>query len=130
MHQITCSRNSLSRAVAFHHLGRFRDRSHENQASRAAALNLVTAAIILFDCRYLGRAIDEMRRRGTDQGRDRGGKGKGERPGRQPLDMKQVEAAITLAEAKSSPAEAARQPGIGRSTIYREMCRLGISRPA
>lgn len=33
------AKNSLSRAVAFHRLGRFRDRGHENQASRAAALN-------------------------------------------------------------------------------------------
>lgn len=32
---------------------------------RAAALNLVTAAIILFNCRYLGRAVSELRRRGT-----------------------------------------------------------------
>lgn len=55
---------------------------------------------------------------------------KRKRPGRQPLDMKKVEAAITLVEAKSSPAEAARQLGIGRSTIYREMRRLGINRPA
>jgi len=59
------AKNSLSRAVAFHRLGRFRDRGHENQASRAAALNLVTAAIILFNCRYLGRVVDAMRRRGT-----------------------------------------------------------------
>ena len=59
------ARNSLARAVAFHRLGRFRDRGLENQQTRAAALNLVTAAIILFNCRYLGRAVDEMRRRGS-----------------------------------------------------------------
>jgi TnpA family transposase len=58
------ARNSLARAVAFHRLGRFRDRGHENQQTRAAALNLVTAAIILFNCRYLGRALGEMRARG------------------------------------------------------------------
>jgi TnpA family transposase len=51
------ARNSLSRAVAFHRLGRFRDRGHENQGIRAAALNLMTAAIILWNCRYLSRAI-------------------------------------------------------------------------
>ena len=50
------ARNTLARAVAFHRLGRFRDRGTENQQVRAAALNLVTAAIILFNCRYLGRA--------------------------------------------------------------------------
>ena len=50
--------------MALHRLGRFRDRGLENQQTRAAALNLVTAAIILFNCRYLGRAIAELRRRG------------------------------------------------------------------
>jgi TnpA family transposase len=59
------ARNPLSRAVAFHRLGRFRDRGHENQSSRAAALNLVTAAIILFNCRYLGRILTETRARGA-----------------------------------------------------------------
>lgn len=31
---------------------------------RAAALNLVTAAIILFNCRYLDRAVGELRKCG------------------------------------------------------------------
>lgn len=55
---------------------------------------------------------------------------KGKRPGRQPLDVTKVEAAIKLIKANVSPAEAARQLGLGRSTVYREMRRLGISRPA
>jgi len=55
---------------------------------------------------------------------------KGKRPGRQPLDTKKVDAAMKLIEAKTSPAEAARQLGLGRSTVYREMRRLGISRAA
>jgi DNA invertase Pin-like site-specific DNA recombinase len=54
----------------------------------------------------------------------------GKRPGRQPLDMKKVEAAIKLIKGDISPAEAARQLGLGRSTVYREMRRLGISRSA
>ena len=54
----------MARAVAFHRLGRFRDRGHENQQTRAAALNLVTAAIILLNCGFLGRALGEMRSRG------------------------------------------------------------------
>ena len=53
---------------------------------------------------------------------------KGRRPGRQPLDTKKVEAAIKLVEANLSPTEAASQVGLGRSTIYREMRRLGITR--
>ena len=32
---------------------------------RASALNLVTAAIILFKCRYLIRAVAELQRRGS-----------------------------------------------------------------
>lgn len=54
---------------------------------------------------------------------------KGRMPGRQPLDMDKVEAAIKLIEANISPTEAAKQLGIGRSTIYREMQRLGVRRP-
>ena len=55
---------------------------------------------------------------------------KGRKPGRQPLDLSKLEAALTLIEAKTSPTEAAKQLGLGRSTIYREMRRLGIIRPA
>ena len=56
----------MARAVAFHRLGRFRDRNHDQQSHRAAALNLVTACIGLFNCRYLGRAVDDLHRRGID----------------------------------------------------------------
>ena len=59
------ARHTLARAVAFHRLGRFRDRSHERQSHRAAALNLVTACIGLFNCRYLSRAVDDLRRHGV-----------------------------------------------------------------
>ena len=59
------ARHTLARAVAFHRLGRFRDRNHDQQSHRAAALNLVTACIGLFNCRYLGRAVDDLRRRGV-----------------------------------------------------------------
>lgn len=55
---------------------------------------------------------------------------KGKQPGRQPLDMKKVEAALTLIQTGMSPAEAAKQLGLGRSTVYREMRRLGVSRAA
>lgn len=36
---------------------------------------------------------------------------------------------MTLIAAGTSPSEAARQLGLGRSTLYREMRRLGITRP-
>src|SRR3546814_9680462 len=50
-----------------------------------------------------------------------GARAKGKLPGRQPLDMAKVHAAIKLVEASISPTDAARQPGIGRTTIYRNM---------
>jgi TnpA family transposase len=59
------SRHTLARAVALHQLGRFRDRSHERQSHRAAALNLVTARIGLFNCRYLGSAVADIRQKGA-----------------------------------------------------------------
>ncbi len=55
-------------------------------------------------------------------------KAKGKRPGRQPLDQAKVDAAMTLIRASTSPAQAAHQLGLGRSTVYREMKRLGVSR--
>jgi DNA invertase Pin-like site-specific DNA recombinase len=55
---------------------------------------------------------------------------KGRLPGRQPLDQGKVEAAIKLIQSNISPVEAAKQLGLGRSTVYREMRRLGVQRPA
>ncbi len=55
------SRNALARAVCFHRLGRFRDRTHEGRQCRADSLNLVVAAIVLWNTVYLGRAVDALR---------------------------------------------------------------------
>jgi len=55
---------------------------------------------------------------------------KGKRPGRQPLDITKMEAAIKLVETNVLPGEAARQLSSGRSTVYRKMRRLGIDCPA
>jgi TnpA family transposase len=57
-------KNSLSRAVFFHRLGEIRDRSYENQRHRAGGLNLLVAAIILWNTVYLGRAVDHLRKQG------------------------------------------------------------------
>ena len=43
------ARNSLARAVFFYRLGEIRDRSFEQQRYRASGLNLVTAAIVLWN---------------------------------------------------------------------------------
>ncbi len=46
---------------------------------------------------------------------------KGSRPGRPPLDQEKLEAAILLVKSGLSPTKAARQTGLGRSTLYREL---------
>lgn len=55
------SRNSLARAVFIHRLGEIRDRTYENQQHRASGLNLLVTAIILWNTRYLDRAIAALR---------------------------------------------------------------------
>lgn len=58
------ARNALARAVFFNRLGEIRDRSFEQQRYRASGLNLVTAAIVLWNTVYLERAIKELRDNG------------------------------------------------------------------
>ena len=55
------ARNALARAIFFNRLGEMRDRSFENQRYRASGLNLVTAAIILWNTVYLERAINALK---------------------------------------------------------------------
>ena len=55
------TRNSLARAVFLHRLGEIRDRTYENQQHRASGLNLLVTAIILWNTRYLERAVDALR---------------------------------------------------------------------
>jgi hypothetical protein len=56
------SRNSLACAVFIHRLGEIRDRTYENQQHRASGLNLVVTAIILWNTRYLERAVAVLRK--------------------------------------------------------------------
>lgn len=58
------SRNALARAVFFNRLGEIRDRSFEQQRYRASGLNLVTAAIVLWNTVYLERATQRLRESG------------------------------------------------------------------
>ncbi len=51
------AKNALARAVFFNRLGELRDRRFENQRYRASGLNLVVAAIVLWNTTYLERAI-------------------------------------------------------------------------
>ncbi len=56
------ARNALAKAVFFYRLGEIRDRSFEQQRYRASGLNLVTAAIVLWNTVYLERATAALRR--------------------------------------------------------------------
>ena len=58
------ARNALARAVFFNRLGEIRDRSFEQQRYRASGLNLVTAAIVLWNTVYLERATNTLRNHG------------------------------------------------------------------
>lgn len=50
------ARNALARAMFFNRLGEIRDWSFEQQRYRTSGLNLVTAAIVLWNTVYLERA--------------------------------------------------------------------------
>lgn len=58
------ARNALARAVFFNRLGEIRDRSFEQQRYRASGLNLVTAAVVLWNTVYLERATHALRSNG------------------------------------------------------------------
>jgi len=58
------ARNALASAVFFNRQGDLRDRSFENQRYRASGLNLIVAAIILWNTVYLERAIAALREQG------------------------------------------------------------------
>ncbi len=58
------ARNALARAVFFNRLGEIRERSFESQQYRASGLNLVVAAIILWNTVYLEQAIQFLKDHG------------------------------------------------------------------
>jgi TnpA family transposase len=55
------ARNALAKAVFFNRLGEVRERSYEDQRYRASGLNLVVAAIVLWNTVYLERAVEKLR---------------------------------------------------------------------
>jgi TnpA family transposase len=54
------ARNALARAVFFNRLGELRDRTYENQRYRASGLNLVVAAIVLWNTVYLEPGLPHL----------------------------------------------------------------------
>ena len=59
------ARNTLARAVFFNRLGEIRDRSFEQHRYRASGLNLLTAAIVLWNTVYLDRTITTLNSNGS-----------------------------------------------------------------
>ncbi|MGI2299064.1 Tn3 family transposase, partial [Candidatus Cardinium hertigii] len=55
------ARNALARTVFFYRLGEIRDRKFDNQRYRSSGLNLITAAIVLWNTVYLQRATEALR---------------------------------------------------------------------
>jgi TnpA family transposase len=55
------ARNALARAVFFNRLGEMRDRTFEGQRYRASGLNLVVAAIVLWNTVYLEKAVRSLK---------------------------------------------------------------------
>lgn len=60
------AKHTLKRAVFFNRLGEVRDRSYEDQFYRASGLNLVIAAIVLWNTVYLEKAVDYLKQQGVD----------------------------------------------------------------
>jgi TnpA family transposase len=60
------ARNALARAVFFNRLGEMRDRSYEDQMHRASGLNVLRAAIALWNTVYVDRAVEELRHRSVE----------------------------------------------------------------
>lgn len=56
------AKNALARAVFFNRLGEMRDRRFSSQRHHASGLNLVVAAIILWNTVYLDRAVTFIRK--------------------------------------------------------------------
>jgi DNA invertase Pin-like site-specific DNA recombinase len=67
------------------------------------------------------RLISERTRDGLEAARARGSK-----PGRPILDEAKLDAAFKLVNAGLTPTDAARQVGLGRSTVYRELRNRGL----
>lgn len=60
------ARNALARAVFFNRLGEIRDCGFEQQRYRASGLNLLTAAIVLWNTVYIERAVNALREQGQE----------------------------------------------------------------
>lgn len=60
------ARNALARAIFFNRFGEVRERSFENQRYKASGLNLVTAAIVLWNTVYIEKAVQRLKEQGEE----------------------------------------------------------------
>jgi DNA invertase Pin-like site-specific DNA recombinase len=90
--------------------------SLEGQLDTASAVGELVFHVFGDIAQFERRLIDERTRDGLAVA-----KARGSRLGRPPLDPEKLEAALLLVKGGMSPTKAARQVGVGRSTLYREI---------
>lgn len=106
------AKNALARAVFLNRLREIRDRSFENQRYRASGLNLLVAAIILWDTVCPERAVQVLRD---------SGKNIDERllPHLSPRALKHINLTVAATACRSTKAIAQRsQHGVWNSSIF------------
>jgi TnpA family transposase len=62
--------NKLKRAVLFHRRGEILDTGYEDQSYRASGLNLITAAIVLWNTVYLSKVVEGLEAQGVELPRE------------------------------------------------------------
>ena len=100
-------------------------RSLEERLDTASAAGELVFHVFGAIAHFERRLIVERTRDGISAARARG-----KRPGRPPLDADKLASALTLIQAGQRPAQAAKQLGLGRSTLYRELASLRMDPPA
>jgi DNA invertase Pin-like site-specific DNA recombinase len=91
-------------------------RSLEEKLDTSSAAGELVFHVFGAIAQFERRLIAERTRDGIANAR-----AKGRRPGRPPLDQDKRDAALLLVQSGMSPTQAARQVGLGRSTLYREL---------
>jgi DNA invertase Pin-like site-specific DNA recombinase len=88
--------------------------SLEEKIDRSSAAGELVFHVFGAIAQFERRLIAERTRDGLNAAR-----AKGHRPGRPTLDREKLDAALLLVKSGMSPTQAARQTGLGRSTVYR-----------
>lgn len=100
-------------------------RSLEERLDTASAAGELVFHVFGAIAHFERRLIVERTRDGIAAARARG-----KLPGRPPLDQEKLASALTLIQAGVRPAQAAKQLGLGRSTLYRELASLRTDAPS